>query len=271
MCNHGHMDTQNSDGNMNHIKLLATLFIGIFIGYVLTSISATNEQSNSNLTLENTTSAVNQSQASVEFEHVHNQEHNEKQNRTETVQASDAIKKNSTVTHPKVTQAQSTAEQTLEYKYEQLKNSHQNSKNKIASLERQLGELDKSDISTEQMEALVVAPFKGYMGNFTGAKRDEIYDFHQEVDDVDWGYNMQNYISDFIVTHNNSNEITLVSALCKQQKCELLVLQHSDGAWDKIARDLRQQSWWQFSSTNASSGNYPGSENSIAIYIFLTA
>jgi hypothetical protein len=119
------------------------------------------------------------------------------------------------------------------------------------------------------MEALVVAPFKDYMGNFTGSKRDEIYNFHQAEDDIDWGYNMQKYISEFIVTHDNSHEITLISALCKQQKCELLVLQHSDSAWDKIGRDLRQQSWWQFSSTNASSGNYPGSADDIAIYIFL--
>jgi hypothetical protein len=51
------------------------------------------------------------------------------------------------------------------------------------------------------MEDLVVGPFKDYVANSTGAMRDNVYDFHQADADFDWGYNMQNYISDFILIH----------------------------------------------------------------------
>lgn len=250
---------------MNKIKLLSTLFLGIFIGYSLALLSAPDESSKSNLASENKTLVEKETVITAEKNPVDNPVSNE----IETAQSNNFITKKSEKNRAETAQNNNTNEQTLADKYEQLKSAHQASENKIAALKRQLGEWDESGITIEQMEALVVAPFNAYMGNFTGSKRDEIYDFHQAEDDIDWGYNMQNYISDFIVTHDNSNDITLVSALCKQQKCELLVLQHLDGAWDKIARDLRQQPWWKFRSTNASSGNYPGSADSIAIYIFL--
>lgn len=265
MCNDRTIDTQKYTDSMNKIKLLATLFFGIVIGYAIASLSAPNALQKSSLALDNKAPVVNKSTITAK----QNQVDNQAGNKIKAAQPSDVMTQNSEATRSEIAETKSTNEQTLAYKYEQLKSAQLASENKIAALKRQLGEWDDSDITIEQMEALVVAPFKGYMTNFTGSKRDEIYDFHQAEDDVDWGYNMQNYISDFIVTHDNSHEITLISALCKQQKCELLVLQHNDGGWDKIVRDLRQQSWWQFSSTHASSGNYPGSENSIAIYIFL--
>jgi hypothetical protein len=255
------MDTQKYTDSMNKIKLLATLFFGIVIGYAIASLSAPNALQKSSLALDNKAPVVNKSTITAK--------QNQVGNKIKAAQPSDFMTQNSEATRSEIAETKSTNEQTLAYKYEQLKSAQLASENKIAALKRQLDEWDDSDITIEQMEALVVAPFKGYMTNFTGSKRDEIYDFHQAEDDVDWGYNMQNYISDFIVTHNNSNEITLVSALCKQQKCELLVLQHNDGGWDKIVRDLRQQSWWQFGSTHASSSNYPGSADDIAIYIFL--
>jgi hypothetical protein len=140
----------------------------------------------------------------------------------------------------------------------------------VSSLQRQLAEFDESDITSKQMEDLVAEPFKDYVANFTGAMRDEIYDFHQAQDDFDWGYNMQNLISDFILTHFNSPDINLVSVVCKLKNCELLVIQNSEGSWKIIAQELSQQPWWKFQSTHSSSGNAPGAENRIAIYTFLS-
>lgn len=160
--------------------------------------------------------------------------------------------------------------QALEHKYQELSKVQQSSKNKVASLQQELDELDNSDITTKQMEALVVAPFKNNIASFTGAQRNDIYNFHQEKDDLDWGYNMQNHISDFILTHYNANEISLISVICKHQQCELLVIQNIDEAWKKIAKDLSNQTWWKFRSSNSTSRNYAGSEYGLAIYTFLS-
>ncbi|MFT5634747.1 MAG: hypothetical protein ACI89T_000174 [Cognaticolwellia sp.] len=246
---------------MSKIKLLATLFVGIFIGYILASITAIDQHEDSNIIL-------------VEKKLIPKTPANLGQKTPENIDVMDAqpteiITEESQQTSPETMFNKNIIYQELEKKYQQLSKVQQASENKIASLKQILTEMDESEISTTQMEDLVEAPFKDLVANFTGANKDEIYNFHQTEEDLDWGYNMQNYLSDFILTHYNADEINLVSVLCKQQKCELLIIQHTNGGWDKITQDLRQQPWWKFSSTNSSSGNYPNSENSIAIYTFL--
>ncbi|MGB1261494.1 MAG: hypothetical protein ACPG52_01185 [Cognaticolwellia sp.] len=246
---------------MNKISLLATLCVGIFVGYIMAPV-LTNENTASDLTQDNEISTIN-SPVNLATQTVEDVE-------TIVTPVIGTPTEKLNFTSSEVKHTSDPTYQALEEKYQALRKSHQVSKNKVALLQRKLTALDTSDISIEQMEALVVDPFKGYMANFTGANRDKIYNFHQAEDDLDWGYNMQNYISDFIQTHYNMSDINLISVLCKQQMCELLVIQHTEGGWDKIVQDLRQQPWWQFQSTNSSSGNYPGSENSSAIYIFLS-
>jgi len=247
---------------MNKIKLLATLSVGIFIGYILTSLSAINTPKKSNLTLNKQTvtanTQVNQSTKSSPDNNASKVSPNGFS--TEALDTASAA----------VTQVTVTNYQQLEDEYQQLNKAYQLSQSKIASLERELDQLNDSDISTQQMATLVVAQFKDYIGKLKGVDRDDIYKFHQADDDVDWGYNMQNFISDFVLTHYDANDINLISVICKQQQCELLVTEHVDGAWEKIIQDLAQQPWWQFTSSSSSSGNAPDSKNDIAIYTFLS-
>jgi hypothetical protein len=244
---------------MNKVKVLATLFIGIFIGYIITTFSSPNEhnENNSALVQQFNKPSTSKNQPNITLK--------------------DAPEALAFLPRPLVnksknliTQLSTSSHQTLEDEYQDLDKAYLQSKKKIASLQRRLDELDESDISTEQMEALVTEPFKNNISSFTGTQRNEIYSFHQEEDDLDWGYNMQNYISDFVLTHYNSNEINLVSVICKQQSCELLIAQHVDGTWQKIAQDLGDQTWWKFRSSSSTSNNYPGSDNALAIYTFLS-
>tara|TARA_R110000737_G_scaffold158792_2_gene186919 strand:- start:565 stop:1365 length:801 start_codon:yes stop_codon:yes gene_type:complete len=265
---------------MNNIKLLATLFVGIFIGYILATISVIDQQDARNIMLdEQTVTAKNQS--SLSKKHFDD-------SAAAIVQPVDAFTTEENTDSLEVEHVTNSTYQALEQKYQQLTSSLQASENKITSLKLKLAELEDSEISstqmedlvdaelddsaisTSQMEDLVDAPFKDLVMNFTGAVRENIYNFHQTEDDDNWGYNMQNYLSDFILTHNNINDISLVSVTCKHQMCELLVIQHLDNGWNKIAQDLSQQAWWKFSSANSFAGNAPDAENSIAIYIFLS-
>lgn len=246
---------------MNRIKLLATLFVGIFIGYTVATFSFSNKQNESGLVQEQQLnySNINEKQPDIAYVNAPSSSKN-----ISSPLADKVIDPSS-----RVTQVSTSSHQKLEAEYQQLDKAYLQSKRKISSLQRKLDEFDESNISTKQMEALVIEPFKNSIGNFVGAERNEIYNFHQEEEDLDWGYNMQNNISDFISTHYNANEVNLVSVICKQQRCELLIIQHVDEAWRKIAQDLGYQDWWKFRSSNSTSHNHPDSDSALAIYTFL--
>jgi len=249
---------------MNKLKQFILLFVGIFIGYVIANIlpNETGEKIHQPEPISETkrqnTSENQTAEKNIEIrEETHIQSSQPTITAPETIQNTNKDLSNSSV-------------QELDDNYQQISEAHQIAKNKVSALQRQLDELDPSDITSKQMEDLVVAPFKDHIASYTGAMRNQIYNFHQAEDDLDWGYTMQNNISDFVLTHYNSSEINLVSVVCKLQSCELLVIENVEGSWREIAKALAQQSWWKFTSFNSSSRNVAGSENSLAIYNFLS-
>lgn len=153
--------------------------------------------------------------------------------------------------------------QALMDNYFKLQNKYHKSQRKVISLQNQLGELDGSDATDEEMENLVPEPFKSYLSSFRGKTRNDIFDFHNKEDDLDWGYDIKNSISDFVLTHYDGTAIELISVICKQPYCEILVIEKEEDAWKNIMKDMTQQSWWKFSSTTSSSNN-------LSIYIFLS-
>jgi hypothetical protein len=151
----------------------------------------------------------------------------------------------------------------LRAEHQQLKDKYKKSKRKVSSLKYQLSEFDGSVATDEEMEKLAPEPFNLFLSAFRGKTRNDIYDFHQKEDDVDWGYNMQNNISDFVQTHYDGMNVDLISVICKQPYCEILVTEKQEDAWNNIIKGLLAQPWWKFSSTNSSSNN-------VSIYMFLT-
>ncbi len=247
---------------MNNIKLLATLFIGIFIGYIMTNLTASYTESVACSSIEN---------------HAHDAKMPVKK---PDLASEDNLQGDTNMAPTLVNQTEASGTDLTEMSissqnndkddYQKLEQAYLESTRKISSLQRKLDEFDDSDISTEQMEALVVEPFKSNIGSFSGVERNNIYNFHQTDDDADWGYNMQNYISDFVLTHYDADGINLTSVLCKQQQCELLVIQQVEGAWQNIFQELSQQVWWKFHSSTSTSGNVAASKGDLAIYTFLS-
>ena len=153
--------------------------------------------------------------------------------------------------------------QALMDNYFSLQKKYHKSQRKVASLQHQLGELDGSKATDNEMEAFAPEPFKSFLSSFRGKTRNNIFDFHNNEDDLDWGYDIKNSISDFVLTHYDGTSIELISVICKQPYCEILVIEKEEDAWKNIMKDMTQQSWWKFSSTTSSSNN-------LSIYIFLS-
>jgi len=152
--------------------------------------------------------------------------------------------------------------------YFALQKKYLKSQRKITSLQHQLGELDGSKATDDEMEALVPEPFKSFLSSFRGETRNDIFDFHNKEDDLDWGYDKKNNISDYIQTHYEGTNVELVSVICKQPRCEVLVTEKQEDAWSNIMKDMTQQSWWQFSSFTKSTRS--NAENEMSIYAFLS-
>lgn len=114
-------------------------------------------------------------------------------------------------------------------------------------LKENLSELQPQRISDEQLIAAVSVPkeFEERFKRLKGKMREEIYDFHQKPEDLDWGLNKQLAVSDFIQTHVNGSEVNIISLICKIDTCELMLEERTnistlmeDGMSRKEASDL---------------------------------
>jgi len=152
--------------------------------------------------------------------------------------------------------------------HNELKDKYDQSRNKVSSLENKLNEFDGSEATDDEMEALVPEPFKFFLSSFRGKTRNDIYDFHKEDDDLDWGYDKKNNILDYVITHYEGTNVDLISVTCKQPRCEILVTEEQEGAWEKIMKDIYKQPWWKFSSF-ATTTKF-NAKNELSLYIFLT-
>jgi len=126
-----------------------------------------------------------------------------------------------------------------------------------------------SEITDEQLLALVPHPFGSFLTQTSLDQREKIYQFHQQDEDFDWGYQQQLNISDFIATHDLQNGIELLNVICKTDSCEIRIFEHSptDEVWHRIMNDMRFEAWWSFNSTRSSSKGADDS-NGLFTYVF---
>jgi hypothetical protein len=234
---------------MNLIKVMALVIVGAILGYSFSFIGkASNEED-----LKQTIPIPSPSKALTIKE-------------TSTVNKHNFIAQKCQESEQNHEITKSNDEGKLNQKYLTLRDEHQVLKDKyfkahseIRTLTHQLDELESNEATDEEMEQLVPEPFKSFLSSFRGRTRNDIYEFHtkedQEEENIDWGYNTKNNISDFILTHYESTSVKLISVSCKQPHCEILATEMQEGAWGKIMKDIHKQPWWKFSSTSSSSDN----------------
>ena len=155
----------------------------------------------------------------------------------------------------------------LEAKNNQLEQKYQRTKNRLMDVTLEKESLDESIITDHQMLSLIDDEFALFRRQYKGKQRDKIYEFHQQEEDLNWGYQMNVHISDFIQTHYNSNLVTLEGVACKIDSCELLVSESESGSWPPIMEEMRSQTWWNFTSTHSSSRFGDNGKNLYYLYL----
>ncbi len=156
----------------------------------------------------------------------------------------------------------------LKKQNEALQGKYQLSHNRMMELTLELESLDESEISDQQMMALKDDDFSAYRRQFRGKQRDNIFELHNEQEDLDWGFEMSTQLKDFIETHYHANSILVQGLTCKVNRCELLILEREEGIWPLVSKELTQQTWWKFSSMHSSSSSRDNDKKSF--YLFLS-
>jgi len=155
----------------------------------------------------------------------------------------------------------------LEAENERITQKYHDTFFRLMKVTAQKESLDESDITDQQMMTLKDDEFSKFRREQLGKQRDELYEFHQQDEDLNWGYQMNTQLSDFIQTHYNSNLVVLKGVTCKIDTCELLIAELESGSWRAIMSDMRAQSWWKFSSTQSSSRTGDGEFNLFYLYL----
>lgn len=179
---------------------------------------------------------------------------------------------NSTTTiaqsHAATTQTLTNRINKLEAENVALNEQYQNVRSQLIAVTHQKEMLDESEITDQQMLALKEDKFAEFRLQFLGEQRDDVFQFHQREEDLNWGYQMAIQISDFIQLHYNSNLVVIEGITCKIDSCELLVVELEDNGWETIMRDMRTQPWWHFTSTQSSSSS---GEKQNLLYLYLSS
>jgi len=247
---------------MNSVKTIGLLTIGAILGYGFSFIGKANNEGSftqneiitSETPLPNTTAEQLKAPSAENEQEVVRQSH------------SPIIKKQVKATIID-DEALNQKHLDLVQEHQVLKDKYAKSQSKVSTLKHQLSELDNSEVTDEEMEGLAPEPFKSFLSSFRGKTRNDIYDFHKKEEDLDWGFDTQTKISDFIQTHYYGTSVNLISVMCKQPYCEILITEKQEGAWDSIMKDITQQPWWTFSSFTTSTRS--NAENELSIYAFL--
>lgn len=116
-------------------------------------------------------------------------------------------------------------------------------------LKQQLKALQPSTVSNEDIKALFPGKIGEQLSYSQTNMREEIYEYHQLEEDLDWGYIKQQEIYDFIIAQPNSSAVTITALSCKIDTCELILeensnldtLQQSNLTQDEITKIIQTQ------------------------------
>ena len=244
---------------MKKIKLLLCFIIGSLFGYFVNSL------------LTNTTTPINTSDHTVKY--IEKQLTTHKTNRiekhiTEDVKSVEMTDKHTASNNQNKLTKLSFQMDKLTEKYQDLQNKYKKTNVRLKQVTFEIESLDESDITDEQMMLLVDDTFAEFRRDYRGKQRDKVFDFHQQKEDLDWGYDMQTKISDFVLTHYSANGVQLFGVSCKQVNCEVLINELEKNSWRLIFEELVKQAWWKFSSTTSTSRS--GEDDSQLIYLFMS-
>lgn len=109
-----------------------------------------------------------------------------------------------------------------------------------------------NEISDEEVDKIVPAPFNKSLKSTHGELREKYKKFAETNTPNDWDINIQNKLTDFILSRPHAKFINLESVICKANFCEIRLFETKNGSWQFILSEMALQDWWDFGSYGSS-------------------
>lgn len=125
-----------------------------------------------------------------------------------------------------------------------------------------------NEISDEEIDKLIPAPFNQSLKNNHSPLREKYKDFAATNQQQDWDRNTQNKLTDAILSNPYAKFLTIESLQCKANLCEIRLYETKNGVWSLIQSEMRLQDWWDF-GTSSSSGFNTNTPSVLGYYVLL--
>ncbi len=125
-----------------------------------------------------------------------------------------------------------------------------------------------NEISDEDIDKVIPAPFNQSLKNRHGDLREKYKDFAATNQQQDWDRNIQNKLTDAILSSPYAKFLNIESLQCKANLCEIRLYETKNGVWSLIQAEMRLQDWWDF-GTSSSSGFNTNTPSVLGYYVLL--
>jgi len=112
----------------------------------------------------------------------------------------------------------------------------------------------KSNISNEEIDRLVPAPYNDMLKRSNGPLREKYKEFVDSNQQKEWDKNTQNRITDALLGSTYSKFIELESVVCKVNFCEVRGRELKPQVVNLIFSEMMLQDWWDMGASHLSSG-----------------
>lgn len=193
------------------LKYALSFCLGIAITYGLMSSQKTNEQISFNKSLQQCPSPDNQNLPNLAL----NSDLDNRPATPNTTVCEEEIKQ----LEQKVVEAKFREDAIVKEMTSQLVEKSKT----IALMTHKINTIPPQNVNKNTLKKLIPEAFFDTVSAFPDTYTNEIIEFHETVEDLDWGYNKQQQLTDFIRTHLNYPEINLISVICKIDTCEVMI------------------------------------------------
>jgi len=112
----------------------------------------------------------------------------------------------------------------------------------------------KSNISDEEIDKLVPAPYNDALKRSNGPLREKYKQFADSNQQEEWDKNTQNRMTDALLGNTYSKFIELESVVCKVNFCEVRGRELKPQVVNLIFSEMMLQDWWDMGMSHLSSG-----------------
>ena len=112
----------------------------------------------------------------------------------------------------------------------------------------------ESNITDEEIDNLVVAPFNESLKRTSGPLREKYKSFAEATEQSDWDTNTQNRMRDALLGNQYSKFIELESLICRADYCEIRGRESKSGVFGLIMSEMMLQDWWEMGHSQWTNG-----------------